>query len=204
LVNNIFVVMASLALGLMLNSAKNTFETNQRNIHALATSLILLDRTMRSVGPEADEAHRHLIEYVRASLKERNIAEEDPQAEALLDAVGASLRAIRLADEQRTALWDDARQLYRQAVQQRWIVVDAAEGTIPPIMILMLIGWLIIVFIGFGYLAPRNLIVTTSFIVAALVISGTLFVILDMETPALGVVQVSKSPFRRVLTEIQP
>jgi hypothetical protein len=204
MVTNIFVVMASLALGLMLNSGKNTFEANQDNVHALATDLILLDRTMRAVGPEADEAHRHLVEYVQISLKDPDITEENPQAEASLDAVGASLRAIRLADDQRLALWNDARQLYRQAVQQRWIVVDAAEGKIPPIMILMLIGWLVIVFVGFGYLAPRNLVVTTWFVVAALVISGTLFVILNMETPSSSVVRISNSPFQRALTEIQP
>ena len=78
------------------------------------------------------------------------------------------MRAIRLSDDQRTALWNDARQLYRQAVQQRWVVVDAAEGRIPPIMIIMLVGWLIIVFAGLGYLAPRNAIVTATFLVAAL------------------------------------
>ena len=56
MVANIFVVMTSLVLGLMLNSAKNTFETDNRNVHALATDLILLDRTMKALGPQADEA----------------------------------------------------------------------------------------------------------------------------------------------------
>jgi len=82
LVGNLFVVMTSLLLGLMLNSAKNTFETNNRNIRALATELILLDRTMRALGPEAEDARRHLVEYVQTALKEANVLEESPQAEA--------------------------------------------------------------------------------------------------------------------------
>jgi hypothetical protein len=199
LIANIFVVMASLALGLMMNSAKNTFATNEENVHALATDLILLDRSMRALGSEADEAHRHLVEYVQQSLTDANIVEEDPQAEAFLDAVGTSLRAIRFSDERQIALWNDARELYRQTVRQRWIVVDASNGTIPPILIVMLIGWLVIIFASFGYRAPRNVITATSFVLAALLISATLFVIIDMDTPASGLMQASKSPFERVL-----
>ena len=45
LIANLFVVMTGLVLGLMLNSAKNTLETNNGNIRALATELVLLDRT---------------------------------------------------------------------------------------------------------------------------------------------------------------
>jgi hypothetical protein len=159
LVANLFVVMTSLLLGLMLTSAKNTLETNNRNIRALATELILLDRIMRGLGPEGQDARRHLVEYVQTSLKGANILEEDPQAEASLDVAGTSLRAIRVSDKQKVALWNDVRQLYRQVVQQRWVVIDASGGTIPKPLIVMLILWLTIVFVGFGYRAPRNTIV---------------------------------------------
>ena len=100
LVANLFVVMTALVLGLMLNSAKNTFETNNRDIRTLATELILLDRAMRALGPEAEDARRDLVEYVQTSLKAANILEEDPQAEASLEAAGTRLRAIRVSDEQ--------------------------------------------------------------------------------------------------------
>jgi hypothetical protein len=56
--------MTSLILGLMMNTAKNTLETNDQNIHALATQLILLDRTLRALGPESDQARRYLVEYL--------------------------------------------------------------------------------------------------------------------------------------------
>jgi hypothetical protein len=203
LVANIFVVMASLVLGLMMNSARNTLDTNERNVHALATDLILLDRAMRALGPQADKAHRYLTEYVETSLKDTNIADENPQAEALLNAVGTSLREIRLGDDQQVALWNDARQLYRQAVQQRWVVVDAAGRTIPTPLIILVIGWLMIIFASFGYRAPRNAVVGASFILAALLMSGTLFLILDMDAPTTGLIQVTNQPFQRVLAELQ-
>jgi hypothetical protein len=50
---------------------------------------------MRALGPEAGDARRHLVEYVQTALKEANILEENPQAEASLDAAGISLRGFR-------------------------------------------------------------------------------------------------------------
>lgn len=203
LIANIFVVMTSLVLGLMMNSARNTLELNERNVHALATDLILLDRLMQALGPQADPAHRHLVEYVQASLKDANIAKKDPEAEGFLGAVGTSLREIRLSDDQQTALWNDARQLYRQVVRQRWVVVDAAGARIPTPLIILVVAWLVMIFGSFGYRAPRNAIVIGSFGVAALLMSGTLFLILDMDAPTTGLIQVSSQPFQRALEELQ-
>ena len=84
-----FVVVTSLVLGLMLNSAKSTVETNNKNVRTLGSQIILLDRTMRSLEPEAAEARGHLRAYLLASLKDPNIVEEDPEAERALEAAGA-------------------------------------------------------------------------------------------------------------------
>jgi hypothetical protein len=203
LVANLFVVMTSLILGLMLNSAKNTLEMNNRNIHALATQLILLDRTLRALGPEAEPVRRGLTEYVQTSLREANILEEDPRAEAALDAAGAALRAIKGTDEQNIALWNDASQLYRQAVQQRWVLVDASGGTIPRPLIVMLILWLAVIFASFGYRAPRSAVVAVSILLAAALVSGALYLIFDMDTPASGLIQTSNVPFQRALAQLQ-
>jgi hypothetical protein len=202
-VANLFVVMTSLVLGLMMNSARDTFETNNRDIRTLATELILLDRTMRALGPEAEDARRHLVEYVQTSLKGANILAEDPQAEAALEAAGTSLRAIRVSDEQKVALWNDARQLYRQVVRQRWVVIDEYGGTIPPLLITMVILWLAIIFASFGYRAPRNTIVTASFFLAALLISAAIYLILDMDRPSSRMTQASNVPLQRALAQLQ-
>jgi hypothetical protein len=157
---------------------------------------------MRTLGPEAEDARRHLGEYVQTALKEANIFKANPQAAASLDAIGTELRAIRVSDEQKVALWNDALQLYRQVVRQRWVVIDALGGTIPTPLIIMLILWLAIIFASFGYQAPRNAIVTASFFLAALLISATLYLIVDMDTPSTGMIQ-SSVPLQRVLTQLQ-
>jgi hypothetical protein len=203
LISNVFVVVTSLVLGLMLNSAKSTVETNNNNVRALASQIILLDRTLRALEPEAAEARGHLRAYLLAALKDSNIVEEDPEAEQSLEAAGASLRAIHVSDEQKLALWNDARQLYRQVAQQRWVMVEISGQTIQTPTIVMLILWLSAAFAGFGYRSPDNAIVRVSFVIAALLISGGLYVICDMDTPSSGLFAISNDPFQRALTHLQ-
>jgi hypothetical protein len=63
LVANIFVVMTSLVLALMVNSAKNTYEAIDHNLHSFATDLILFDRTTRELAPNSNEERQALITY---------------------------------------------------------------------------------------------------------------------------------------------
>lgn len=202
LVANLFVVMTSLVLGLMMNSARGTFEAIDHNIHAYSTDLILFDRTVRALGPEADETHRRLVAYMRQVLSESSAVEADREAERLLGEVGTSLRAIRVADDQLATIWDDARGMYAEIVRQRWVIVEQSEGTIPAPLMVLVIAWLVLIFASFGYRAPGNLTVVTMLLTAALLMAGSIYLMLDMDTASTGFIRASDHPFRRVLAEI--
>lgn len=200
---NIFVVITSVVLALMLNSAKATYETNQHNLHAMTTEVIMLDRSMRSLGPEGDEVRRRLADYVRMALNERNILDEDRQAEDALNAVGASLRAITVSDDQKLAIWTDARQVYRQVVRDRWIALDAAGGTIPTPMIVIMVGWLVVIFAATAVGAPRNPVVATTFVATAVLLSSVLYLIMELDRPVSGLIPITNAPFQRALSELE-
>jgi hypothetical protein len=87
LVANLFVVMTALVLGLMLNSAKNTFETNSHDIRMLATELILLDRTMRVLGPEAEHARDDRADPAPGPWPRRWPVPEDPPRPSHADVI---------------------------------------------------------------------------------------------------------------------
>ena len=65
------------------------------------------------------------------------------------------------------------------------------------------VAWLMLIFASYGYKAPRNIIVAGSFVLAALLISGAIYLIMDLEHPFAGVLQVSYAPLERALTEVQ-
>lgn len=208
LLANIFVVITSLVFGLMINSSKTTFESIDNNVHTYATQLILLDRAFQSYGAGAAEAHIRLLAYVKDTFNEAVTSQifgtkQDYEAEKQLAAVGDALSALDPADAYHESLLADARQQFRHLVEQRWAIVEQAEGGIPAAIVGMLIAWLTLIFASFGYRAPRNAIVVSIFLVSALLISVSIYLVLDMDTPFSGPIQVSDEPLRRAAIEME-
>ncbi|MCC8979420.1 hypothetical protein [Bradyrhizobium acaciae] len=203
LVATLFFTMPSLLLGLMMNNSANTYVAVDRNLHVFATDLILLDRSLRPLGPSADEPRRRLLAYVEQVLKDVPISRANEVSEHLLDEVGTSLRELRFDDEQKVALWNDARSVYRQAVQQRWTFVEQYDGSFPSPLICILVGWLTLMFATLGFRAPRNAVVISTYVAAAALVSAAIYLILEMSTPFSGPIQISDRPLVRVVEEIR-
>ena len=208
LVANIFVVMTSLAFGLMINSSKNTFAGIDDSVHSFATELILLDRTLRTYGLEGADTRQALIRYVQNALAhpqriEDPMLQSDHSSEMALNAVGDSLAVITPSDPGHVALWNDARQQYKTIVERRWSIVEQSEGVIPMPLVFMLIAWLTLIFASFGFRAPNNIIVMSMFLVAGFLISSSIYLVLDMDIPFAGMIQISDAPLRRALAEMQ-
>jgi len=205
---NIFVVATSLVLGLMMTSAKNTFESVDQSVHAFATDLILLDRSLKRYGPEADEVRRRLAAYVHQSA---HVTWEGPNglpgvedrvAESLLEDLEASFAAMRPSDPVRIQLWRDVQTNLQNVVRRRWSLVEESEGTIPTPLLVVVTAWLAVIFASFGYRAPRNAVVVTTLVAAAFLIAVAFYLILDLDQPFAGAIQVSSAPLQRAEEQI--
>ncbi len=206
LIANIFVVMTSLVLGLMITSAKGKFDAVNRDAHSYATQLILLDRMLSLYGPQASETRKRLLAYAERAADGRWVAKEgesDRTSERLLEEIGISLRALTPDDAPQLSIWNDAREQYRKVLELRWSLVEQAESSIPRPLVLMLVAWLVLVFATFGFRAPRNAVVVTGFIAAAALIGGAIYLIVDMDSPFQGPIQISSAPLQRALAEMR-
>lgn len=208
LVANIFVVMTSLVFGLLINSAKNTFESVDANFHAYATSMIIFDRTLKSYGPETLDTQKKLIIYLQHAIAnpysgDQALKHQKSAAVDYLDAIGAAFSAITPSDRYHETMLSDLRQQYHSIIEQRWKIVEQSEGAIPGLLILMLVAWMTLIFASFGYRAPRNPMVIGMFTVSAFLIAASLFLVLDMDIPFSGAIQISDLPLDRALAEMQ-
>ncbi|MBB1517672.1 bestrophin-like domain [Aquipseudomonas guryensis] len=208
LVANIFVVMTSLVFGLMINSAKNTFEAIDSNMHAFATSLIIFDRTLRNYGDTAQDTRKHLTAYMEHAISNPYRGDEALQhrsspAAQYLDEIGVALAAVSPDSRYDEAMLMDLRQQYHSLVEQRWKIVEQSEGTIPLPLIAMLVAWMTLIFASFGYRAPHNPMVIGMFTISALLIAASVYLVLDMDIPFHGPIQISDAPLRRALAEMQ-
>lgn len=204
---NLFVVMSSLVLGLMVNSAKNTFESIDHNIHSYATELILLDRSLRQYGPETAPARQMLTAYVQRVVDAKSPSQQTPVvanrlSELLLNEVGNRLSMLTPPDARQAALLQGTIQQLQKVIEQRWVLVEQSEGAIPAPLIALLVAWLTLIFASFGFRAPRNATIVGTFIVSAALVASAIYLILDMDAPFSGPIQVSPAPLERALAEL--
>jgi hypothetical protein len=205
---NIFVVITSLVFGLLITSSKNTFEAIDRNQHNYGTDLILLDRVLRDYGADANGARNRLIAYAEEALAHPARVDEiertkQDRSGGALDAVGTALNAIHPADPFHQGLLSDARNHYHDVVHLRWVIVEQSEGSLPTPILGMLLAWLTLIFASYGYRAPPNIVVVSMLLISAALMAASVYLVLDMNVPFKGPIQISDQPIRRALNEMQ-
>ena len=65
----VIATLAALVLGLMVASAKSSFDARSDDVREIAARVIILDRTLRDYGPETAGARDHLKTMIEARLK---------------------------------------------------------------------------------------------------------------------------------------
>jgi hypothetical protein len=207
LIVSIFSVMTSLVFGLMINSAKNTFDDVTFNVHTYGTNLILMDRTLRNYGLAANYARQRLNAYVELAIAYRAWTEggdmtADTAGEAL-NKVGDAIAVLTPPDDYHRDVLGDIRQQFRSLVAQRWALVEQSEGALSLPLVAMVVAWLMLVFAGIAFRAPPNMAVILLFVFSAWLIASSFYLILDMNRPFEGPIQISDAPLKRALAEMQ-
>jgi len=66
----------------------------------------------------------------------------------------------------------------------------------------ILVFWVAVIFISFGLFAPCNTTVVATLFVCALSVSGAIFLILELDRPFQGFMQLSSAPLRTALASL--
>ena len=77
-----------------------------------------------------------------------------------------------------------------------------AGGSLSWPFFVVLVFWLVMLFVGFGLYARRNATVVAALFVGALTVAGAIFLILEMNRPYGGLMQLSSAPIRHALEQI--
>jgi hypothetical protein len=202
-------VLAALVLGLLIASVKNAFDTTDMQIRQFAATLILLNQTMVDYGPETAEPRIMLRDYTVRALADNwpqdsgmPIRMEDAQAGNLLDGIRAAVLRLPGGSPRRDTLRADAASLVEDALKTRWLLIERAESSIQPLFLEILIAWITLIFVSFGYNAPRNATVATSFLLGAAALAACIFLIVEIDTPFDGLINVSSMPMRNALAHM--
>ena len=201
-------VLASLVLGLLIATAKSSYDTTADAIRHYAAELALLNETLRDYGADASRPRDLLRQYTDTILTD--IWPSDGQtphvidvgAAVLMEHVREQVRALHPVDDEQKWLRDRALSINEDLLRDRWLLITEQGQSVSPVVLIVLVSWIMLIFLSFGIFAPRNALVVISLFVCAVSIGGAIFLILEMDRPIDGIMQISSRPVRNVLAQM--
>ncbi len=199
--------MSALVLGLLVASAKSSYDAQSGALTDMSANVVLLDRVLAHYGPETKEA-RDLLRRTIADVLDR-IWPNGRATGSQLEAPSGSGEILIDKIQELSPHDDRQRSLQAQAVsiviglgQTRWLQFAQSTSSISMPLLVMLVFWLATLFISFGLFAPPNGTVVGSLLVSALSVSGAILLILEMYTPYRGLIQISDAPLRAAFGQL--
>jgi len=201
--------IAALVLGLLIASAKGSYDARNTQIKQIASNIILLDTLLEQYGLDA----RNLRVNLRGAVgpladriwNEGGTGKSEPfvaSAEGL--AFVKKVQELEPNSDAKRALQTRVISVITELQLSRFALFSQAHDSIPTPFVAILVFWLAIIFVSFGMFVRANPIVIVTVFVGALSVSGAIFMILEMDRPFAGLMQISSEPLRHALTPLAP
>ena len=195
----LIATMSALVLALLIESAKTSHDTQSSEVTQLAGDFIRLDGVLNSYGSETHDI-RMIIRSVVAGLDgnwpEKTYRLRLGSAEWRIGAAAFYKQIKRLAPDNdlQRSLKAEAFQIALDVGQMRALLIEQSSSSIPVPFLVTLVFWLILIFAVLGLFAPPHATAIVVLAFCALSVSGAIFLILELDRPFDGLIQVSTQP----------
>jgi hypothetical protein len=199
----VIATLAALVLGLMVASAKSSFDSRADDMREIAAHIIIVDQLLREYGPATTDARDQLRKIIEARLN-RLWAEElqtagAPRLTELESVFRGKLLALSPANDAQKWLQARALSVAGDLEQTRWLLLERSRKTIPTTFLVVLVSWLVVIFGTLGLFSPRNGTAYAIIFICALSVATAIFLVLELDQPFEGVLKVSDLPVRNAL-----
>lgn len=198
--------MVAIILGMLVSSAKGSFDEMNNGITQMGAKAIQLDLVLSQYGPETKESREKIRATMISTIE--TIWPDAIDSHPDLGAIEKSTATpeILIAIRRLAAQTDSQRQIKAQALQLggdvmnlRWTMIEQWHKSLPWMFLGILGFWVSMLFISFGLFARRNATVITALCIAAISVSGAVFLILELSSPLSGMIKPSPAPFYKAL-----
>src|SRR6478752_8389182 len=202
--------LAALVIGLMIASAKNSYDTQNSNIRQLGANVVLVDQMLLKYGPATKTARALLRELISTAASriwlenaERNRHESTFVVSGTADRFYNAVEGLTPANDEQASLKSRIVQATTEIGRTRILVFTQSDNAIPVPFFIVLVFWLVVIFASFSVFADPSPIVIASILVFALSVSSALFLIVDLSQPFDGLMQISNHHLHTVLPKIE-
>jgi Protein of unknown function (DUF4239) len=199
--------MSALVLGLLVSSAKGSYDTERSEVIQMAAKVAFFNRILTAYGSEAAPARAQVREVLEQAVGHVWYGEMRTPGQPAPSTSAGDLAYV--AVQQLSAENDVQRSLKAQALSQltdlaqlRFLLMAQSVPSISTPMLVILVSWLVIIFFGFTVVAPPNATTVLALVVSAFAVSGAIFLILELDQPFGGVIHISSEPMLNALHQL--
>lgn len=207
--SGLLATLSALILGLLVSSAKNSFDTTNAEIVQSAAKIVYLDRVLADYGPETKEIRAQLRRNIAMRIQMIWPADVTNNEGVAAFEKGKGMEELQLemyqltpANDLQRAMFQQAQQIFGELRLARWVVIEQTQNALPMTFLVVLLFWLTAVHMSFGLFAPRNATVIFVLLVCALSEAGAILLILEMSHPLSGLIKVSSAPMLKALEHL--
>jgi hypothetical protein len=199
--------MTALLLGLLVSSAKATYDAERNQIIAMAAKVAFLDRVLVLYGADAADARLRLREGVTEAVhdmwpEDRNASAQLRPDQRVGNALYVTIQRLAPRDDSQRDLKAHASAIAADLAGLRMQLVAQAVPSIPMTLLVVVVFWLALTFLGFSLLTPPNATTMVALFAAATSVAGAIFLMLELDEPFSGLLRVSGAPMVEVLRHL--
>jgi hypothetical protein len=209
LVMGLIATITALVLGLLISSAHSSYDAQASEVQQLGVHLYQVDRILAFFGPDAMPERQELRRIVSADIGRiwpsggARTATYAPLSEQQgVEAVFESIGSLSPKSDLERFGQSRALQLLSSIGETRRLLVEQSQGALSWPFLALLVSWLTALFFGFGLFARFNATVAAALFVGSLSVAGAISLILQMNQPYAGWLQVSSAPLRAALAQM--
>ena len=202
---SLVATMSALVLALVISSASASFSTQRTEVTQVAADFALLDRVLAHYGPETKEERAELRTIVADIVAQFWSGHDETSNTTLasVDVLMEELQRLQPTDELHRALFAQAMAILAKLGELRALLAGQSGRSLSTPFLVVLVFWLAILFLSFGLFAPKtDAIVGSALLLGALSVSCAIFLVLELDQPFQGLVQISSAPLLKVAANI--
>jgi hypothetical protein len=206
----LMATLVALVLSLLVSSANSFHGTVETEYKQALADIIQLDRYLGAYGPEAGEL-RALARHIVAQTFQQRWPDEDfgpketarpTDREPLID-LERRILGLTPADAAQKWFQSQALQLTQRLVAVRQLLSSAESGRpLPPLILVVVLVCSAAIFAGFSLFVQPNPTVVVALGGAALAVASAVFLIVELNSPFGGLLQLSSAPAHAVLAAL--
>lgn len=206
LVVGIVGTMTGMVLGLLVASAKSSFDSQRGGVERLAANVIVLDKCLAHFGEESKGAREVLKVSVEDMIQriwpsEAGAGRGEPgvgHGGRYDDVYDRILNLTPKNDAQKTTQ-AQALKVVHDTAEMRWLLYAQRSSSIPTVFLVLMVAWLAITFASYGLFAPNHATTLAVLLLGSAVVSSAVFLILELDRPFGGIMHISSAPLKNAV-----